>query len=97
MVPLVAQKKSSSASQIHIIPKPVSLTTSAGSLDVKKGIIEDAKIYGDFFGWGNIADIEAKLKGIRYEKAALDEVLKGVDTKHYFGNIEKNDLLSLIY
>ena len=66
-------------------------------LDVEKGIIENAKIYGDFFGWGNVADIEEKLKGIRYEKAALDEVLKDVDTKHYFGNIEKEDLLSLIY
>jgi lipoate-protein ligase A len=66
-------------------------------LDVEKGIIQNAKIYGDFFGWGNVADIEAKLIGVRYEKAALDEVLNNVDTKHYFGNIEREDLLSLIY
>ena len=66
-------------------------------LDVEKGIIKNAKIYGDFFGWGNVADIEEKLKGVRYEKSALDGVLKDVDTKHYFGNVEKEDLLNLIY
>ncbi|MBB6446064.1 lipoate--protein ligase [Bacillus benzoevorans] len=66
-------------------------------LDVDKGVIHHAKIYGDFFGWGNVADIEEKLKGVRYEKAALEEALKDVDTKHYFGNIEKEELLGLIY
>jgi lipoate-protein ligase A len=66
-------------------------------LDVEKGIIQNVKIYGDFFGWGDVVDIEEKLKGIRYEKTALKEALKDVDSKHYFGNIEKEDLLGLIY
>ena len=66
-------------------------------LDVVKGIINDAKIYGDFFGWGEVADIEEKLKGIRYEKAALEEALKDVDIQHYFGNIEKDGFIGLIY
>ena len=65
-------------------------------LDVEKGIIENAKIYGDFFGWGNVADIEAKLKGVRYEKAALDDC-RNMDTQHYLGKIEKEELLDLIY
>jgi lipoate---protein ligase len=66
-------------------------------LDVDKGVIQNVKIYGDFFGWGDIADIEAKLQGVRYEKAALDAALKEVDVKHYFGNIEKEDFLNMIY
>lgn len=66
-------------------------------LDVEKGIIQNVKIYGDFFGWGDVVDIEEKLKGIRYEKTALKEALKDIDSKHYFGNIEKEDLLGLIY
>ena len=66
-------------------------------LDVVKGIINDAKIYGDFFGWGEVADIEEKLKGIRYEKAALEEALKDVDIQHYFGNIERDAFLQLLY
>jgi lipoate-protein ligase A len=66
-------------------------------LDVDKGIIQNVKIYGDFFGWGEVTDIEEKLTGIRYEKAALEEALKEVDIKHYFGNIEKDDFLQLLY
>ena len=66
-------------------------------LDVEKGIIENAKIYGDFFGWGNVSDIEAKLKGVRYEKAALTNVLQNMDIQHYFGNIKKEEFLNLIY
>nr|WP_295975449.1 lipoate--protein ligase [uncultured Bacillus sp.] len=66
-------------------------------LDIEKGIIQNAKIYGDFFGWGDVSDIEEKLKGVRYEKAALAECLQSVDIKHYFGQIEKQDFLNLIY
>lgn len=66
-------------------------------LDVAKGVIKNVKIYGDFFGWGEVADIEQKLKGVRYEKAALEAALKDVDTQHYFGNIEKDEFIQLIY
>lgn len=36
--PVAAQKNTPPASQIHVIPKPVELSVSAGSLDVKRGI-----------------------------------------------------------
>src|SRR5690625_2922519 len=39
-------------------------------LDVKKGIIENCKIYGDFFGIGEIADVEKALIGVRHERKA---------------------------
>lgn len=66
-------------------------------LDVEKGIIQNAKIYGDFFGWGNVAEIEEKLKGVRYERASLEQVFQEIDTSYYFGNIGKEELLDLIY
>lgn len=66
-------------------------------LDVDKGIIENVKIFGDFFGWGEVADIEQNLTGVRYDKAAIEEALKELDTKHYFGNIEKEDFINLLY
>jgi len=40
-------------------------------LEVNRGIIENCKIYGDFFGVGEVADIERKLTGTRYEKEAI--------------------------
>ncbi|WP_338470764.1 lipoate--protein ligase [Niallia sp. XMNu-256] len=66
-------------------------------LDVAKGVIKDIKIYGDFFGWGEVADIEEKLKGVRYERTALEEALQDIDIPHYFGNIEKDEFIGLIY
>ncbi|QVY62809.1 lipoate--protein ligase [Cytobacillus gottheilii] len=66
-------------------------------LNVNKGIIEECKIYGDFFGVGDVGEIEGKLTGLRYERAAIDEALKGTDIKHYFGNITMEDFLQLIY
>jgi lipoate---protein ligase len=66
-------------------------------LEVQKGIIENCKIYGDFFGAGDVAEIEEKLIGKRYEKSEIEKVLQDVDIKHYFGNIEKEEFINLIY
>ncbi len=65
--------------------------------EVNKGMIENCKIYGDFFGVGDVTEIEDKLTGLRYERSALAAALDGVDTKHYFGNISKEDFINLIY
>lgn len=66
-------------------------------LDVNRGIIENCKIYGDFFGVGEVVDIEQKLTGIRYEKEAISRVLDEIDVRHYFGNVTKEEILALIY
>lgn len=66
-------------------------------LDVDKGKVENCKIYGDFFGVGDVSEIENKLIGVRYEKAELEKALEEIDIKHYFGNITKEDFLNLIY
>jgi lipoate-protein ligase A len=66
-------------------------------LEVNKGYIENCKIFGDFFGVGDVIDIEERLKGVRYERAAIEEALKNVDLKHYFGNISPEEFYNLIY
>ncbi|GAM15062.1 lipoate--protein ligase [Mesobacillus selenatarsenatis] len=65
--------------------------------EVNKGIIENCKIYGDFFGVGDVTEIEDKLTGIKYEKSQIAGALEAVDIKHYFGNISKEDFINLIY
>lgn len=73
----------------------------AGSIDlrleVKKGIIQDCKIFGDFFGVGDIADIEKRLIGQKYDRKTISDVLEDMDMRHYFGNVSKEDFLDLIY
>jgi len=66
-------------------------------LDVKKGIIENSKIYGDFFGIGNVEDIENKLNGVRHDKNSVKEALKDLDIPHYLGKITLDDFVQLIY
>lgn len=66
-------------------------------LDVKKGYIENMKIYGDFFGTQPVADIENRLQDIRYEPYVLEQVISEIDLEQYFGKIHKDDFLNLIY
>jgi lipoate-protein ligase A len=66
-------------------------------LDVTKGKIENCKIYGDFFGVGDVSEMEDLLTGVKYEKAEIAQAIETVDVKHYFGNITREELLDLIY
>jgi len=66
-------------------------------LNVKKGIIENCKIYGDFFGLGEIEELEQKLIGVRHERKAVEEALKDFDVSHYLGKITKEEFVHLIY
>ncbi|KAA6453436.1 lipoate--protein ligase [Bacillus swezeyi] len=74
---------------------------AAGSIDIRlevhKGVIHECKVYGDFFGVGDVGDIEEKLAGVQYERNAIEEALQGVDIQHYFGNIQKEEFLDLVY
>jgi len=66
-------------------------------MNVKEGQISAIRIYGDFFGLGDITDVETALLGTKYERKALEEVVNTIDVKKYFGDIEKRELLYLIY
>jgi lipoate---protein ligase len=66
-------------------------------LEVNKGIIESCKIFGDFFGVGDVSEIETLLTGQKYEKATIEQALQEANIPHYFGNITKEDFINLIY
>lgn len=74
---------------------------AAGSVDIRlhivKGIIQESKIFGDFFGVGDVSDIENKLNGVRYDREAIEEVLEDLDLSHYFGNVTRQEFLDLLY
>lgn len=66
-------------------------------LEVAKGRIEQCKIFGDFFGVGEVKEIEDRLTGILYEQRALEHALRETDVSHYFGNITKTEFIELLY
>lgn len=65
-------------------------------LKVSDGRILNCKFYGDFFGNGDLGDIESRLKGTRYERTDLEKELEHVHLGHYFKGIPKEELLDLI-
>lgn len=66
-------------------------------LEVNRGIIEEAKIFGDFFGIGDIRNIEKVLVGTRYDRSAIGVAIDEIDIPHYFGGITKEEFLKVIY
>lgn len=65
--------------------------------NIRGAKIAEAKIYGDFFGLGEIADVEAALVGTKYTKEDLREKLASVDLKKYFGSVTAHDLVNSIF
>ncbi len=66
-------------------------------LNVKRGIIQNCKIYGDFFGLGDVETIEKQLISVRYNRQAIEEALQELDIPHYLGKITKEQFIQLIY
>ena len=71
-----------------------------GTIDIKLKVvserIEDATIYGDFFGNKDISKVEAVLKGVRLEETDLIKALESIDLKDYLGDITASEISQLI-
>ena len=66
------------------------------TLQVKKGIIEKIRIYGDFFGTKDISLLENELTGKSHNEDALNKVLQNLDLHDYMVNIRNEDLMALL-
>ena len=64
-------------------------------LDVKNGRIAFIRVFGDFMGRLDVADIEATLTGVAYERDAVVAALDGVLVADYFGDIGRDDVLQV--
>ena len=51
-------------------------------MNVADGAIQEIKIFGDFFGLGEIKDVEDILTGVKYDKASLEEAIDQIDVKN---------------
>lgn len=62
-------------------------------LDVRNGIIQEAKIFGDFFAQSPIEELEAALWGQKHDADALHALLNSLDLSLYFGQASTEELL----
>jgi lipoate-protein ligase A len=66
-------------------------------LEVNKGMMEQVHIFGDFFGVGEMKDIEQVLNGKKYEPHEISKALENIDIPKYFGGVSKEEFIKLIY
>ena len=65
--------------------------------NVEQGVIKEVKVYGDFFGLGDISDVEDALVGVRFEREAVNQVFENLDFNKYFGRVTAAEILTLIF
>ena len=66
-------------------------------LNVEQGKISDIKMFGDFFGLGEIEDVENQLRGVKYELNSIKNALEKVDLNKYIGNVTAEQIAGIIY
>jgi len=65
-------------------------------IDVKKGIIANCKIYGDFFTTGTPGLLEQALIGIPYRQKDLHQALESINISTYIPGANLDDILALL-
>ncbi len=65
-------------------------------INVKEGIIQGIKFYGDFFGSENPEEIEILLIGKRYNESEIKSILAQLNINDYFKGITLDELSSCI-
>ncbi len=65
-------------------------------LDLQEGRIAAIRLFGDYMGSGDVAEVEKRLIGLPYDREAIASALADVDLGKYFGKIERGEVLSVI-
>lgn len=65
-------------------------------LQVVKGEIKEIHFYGDYFGNGDIQELEALFLGVKPSEEALSEVLKNIELTDYINGLDSKTLIDLI-
>ena len=66
-------------------------------LFVEKGHIAEFTVFGDFFGKNAVEELSEFLIGLPYEETAIKNALQDIDLTEYFGAIDKNEFITMIY
>lgn len=66
-------------------------------INVDEGRIRTIRLQGDFSGRRDVVELEARLAGVNYDPAELAAALSDVELSTYFGPIETEAFLNLLY
>jgi lipoate---protein ligase len=63
------------------------------NLEVKDGIIEKVKIFGDYFSKNETSDVEQLLTGLRHQRDVIASKLMEVKLEDYFKNVTREEFV----
>lgn len=66
-------------------------------MEVAKGRIEAIRLFGDYFGSRDVAELEARLAGCRHERGELARVLAEVPLQDYIRGVELEEFLDCLF
>ena len=66
-------------------------------MNVENGRIESVRFQGDYLGISDVADIEQRLIGVRFNIDDVSHVLSEFNLKEYFGTEALNDIIALMF
>ncbi|NLB87901.1 MAG: lipoate--protein ligase [Syntrophomonadaceae bacterium] len=66
-------------------------------LKLDQGMINNCKIFGDFFAAQDIDLLENEFKGLPYEKKAIESLLDKINIADYLPNTNNTEILELIF
>ncbi|WP_027119342.1 lipoate--protein ligase [[Mycoplasma] testudinis] len=67
------------------------------NLQTNEGKITDIKFYGDFLSVSDLSEILNLFIGVNFEQSAVNTVLEKIDLSKYFGTIQANEILELMF
>jgi lipoate-protein ligase A len=67
------------------------------NINVEKGLINNIKLYGDFFSEGDIIDLEKALTMVKYREKDVRDALKKVSIERYMVNINEDNLVQVMF
>jgi lipoate-protein ligase A len=65
-------------------------------MTVQKGLIQSARIFGDFFGEGELSEIEQPLVGAEMREDAIRAALEGVDIPIYIHGLSMEEFIKMV-
>jgi len=65
-------------------------------LDVHDGLITGVRLFGDYMGRRDVAELESRLRGVAYDRDAMLGVIGDTDLSQYFGDVSREDVLGLL-
>ncbi|HET7111549.1 MAG TPA: lipoate protein ligase C-terminal domain-containing protein, partial [Gemmatimonadales bacterium] len=65
-------------------------------LDLQEGRIAGIRLFGDYMGSGDVAEVEQRLVGLRYDRDAIVAALSDMALEEYFGKIEREEVLRVV-